>query len=374
MIQGHKIPFYAKASLIFIGLFAFVAVLFIAQGIIIPIIYATILAIVLTPLVHFFVQKKMNRILAIAITLTLFIALTILVIVLLSAQMMEFSDSFPKLVEKFHQLLDKSVLWIADNFNISTKKINKWIAEKNTEILQNSGAAIGQTLINTGNMLIVLVLIPVYAFMILYYQPLLLEFIHKLFKSNDHTQVNEVLSETKKIIQSYLVGLLLEAMIVAVLNSAALLMLGIEYAILLGIIGAILNFIPYIGGIIAIALPMMIALATKSSAYYSLLVLAAYAIIQFIDNNYIVAKVVAAKVKINALISIVAVIAGGALWGIPGMFLSIPLTAIIKVVFDRIEPLKPWGYLLGDTMPPGLKLRLPFKKKLFNNKNKLKSV
>lgn len=374
MIQGHKIPFYAKASLIFIGLFAFVAVLFIAQGIIIPIIYATILAIVLTPLVHFFVQKKMNRILAIAITLTLFIALTILVIVLLSAQMMEFSDSFPKLVEKFHQLLDKSVLWIADNFNISTKKINKWIAEKNTEILQNSGAAIGQTLINTGNMLIVLVLIPVYAFMILYYQPLLLEFIHKLFKSNDHTQVNEVLSETKKIIQSYLVGLLLEAMIVAVLNSAALLMLGIEYAILLGIIGAILNFIPYIGGIIAIALPMMIALATKSSAYYSLLVLAAYAIIQFIDNNYIVAKVVAAKVKINALISIVAVIAGGALWGIPGMFLSIPLTAIIKVVFDRIEPLKPWGYLLGDTMPPGLKLRLPFKKKLFNNKNKLKNV
>ena len=113
-----------------------------------------------------------------------------------------------------------------------------------------------------------------------------------------------------------------------------------------------LNVIPYIGGIIAVALPMIIAFSTKSSPTDALLVLIVYVIIQFIDNHYVIPKVVASKVKINGFISIVVVLAGGALWGIPGMFVSIPLTAIIKVIFDRIDSLKPWGFLLGDTMPP----------------------
>jgi predicted PurR-regulated permease PerM len=357
-----KFPFYAKTSLVFIGLFAFIGMLFITQRIIVPVIYATVIAIVLSPIVDFFVRKKINRIVAIAITLILVIIITILIITLLSSQIMIFSDSFPKLVEKFHQLVNQSVGWASANFNISTRNINLWIAEKNTEILNGTSSAIGQTIINTGSVLIILVLIPVYTFMILYYQPLLLEFIHKLFKSSNQNEVNEVLSATKKIIRSYLVGLLLEASIIATLNSASLLILGIDYAILLGVIGAIVNVIPYIGGIVAVTLPMIIALATKSSSSYCLLVLAAYILIQFVDNHYIIPKVVASKVKINALISIIVVLAGGALWGIPGMFLSIPLIAIIKVIFDHIESLKPWGYLLGDTMPPFLGIKSPFKK------------
>ena len=156
--------------------------------------------------------------------------------------------------------------------------------------------------------------------------------------------------KTKTIIQKYLKALLLEAAIIATLNSIGLLIIGIDYAIILAIMGAMLNVIPYIGGITAVALPAIIAFATKSPAYV-LLVVALYIVIQFIDNHYISPKVVASKVKINALISIIVVLSGGALWGIPGMFLSIPLTAIVKVICDHIEPLKPWGFLLGDTMP-----------------------
>jgi predicted PurR-regulated permease PerM len=85
--------------------------------------------------------------------------------------------------------------------------------------------------------------------------------------------------------------------------------------------------------------------------------------VQFIDNNLIVTKIVASKVKINALISIVVVLIGGALWGVSGMFLSIPITALIKVVFDRIEPLKPFGFLLGDNQPDVTKVIFQFKKK-----------
>jgi len=85
-------------------------------------------------------------------------------------------------------------------------------------------------------------------------------------------------------------------------------------------------------------------------------------IIQIIDNNYIVPKVVASKVKLNALFSIIVVFIGNALWGVPGMFLSIPLLAIVKLICDHIESLKPWGFLLGDTMPPLIKIKKIFRK------------
>jgi len=130
----------------------------------------------------------------------------------------------------------------------------------------------------------------------------------------------------------------------------------------LAIIGAVLNVIPYIGGLVAVALPMIVALATKSTAWYAFYVLGLYYFIQLVDNNYIVPYIVASKVKINALFSIIVVFVGNALWGIPGMFLSIPLLAIVKLIFDHIEAAKPWGFLLGDTMPSILAIEPILKK------------
>jgi predicted PurR-regulated permease PerM len=199
--------------------------------------------------------------------------------------------------------------------------------------------------------------------MILFYQPLLIEFIRMLSGSNYQSHVKQIVSQIKTVIQRYLVGLVIEAALMATMNTAALLILGIEYAFILGILAALLNVIPYIGGIIAVALPMMVALVSKPSAWYALYVLIAYYFIQLIDNHYIVPYIVASKIKINALFSVIVVLAGNALWGIPGMFLSMPLLAIIKLICDHIEPLKPWGFLLGDTMPPILKIKTIFRKK-----------
>jgi predicted PurR-regulated permease PerM len=346
-----KIPFYAKAPIIFVGIFALITVLFIARGIIVPIMYSIVIAVALNPMVNFFVRKRINRVLAITTSLIFMFLVTGLMAVLLYSQIRIFTDSFPKLLDKFYEILNNSVIWASDNFSISAQKSNAFISETKAEVLRISKSSIGATINTMGNALVVLVLIPVYVFMILFYQPLLLDFIRRFFGINNQKEVNEVLISTKTIIQRYLVALLMEAGIVAALNSTGLLILGIDYAIMLGIIGALLNFIPYIGGVIATALAMMIALVTKSSATDALLVLFLFIIVQFIDNHYIIPKVVASKVRINGLISIIVVLVGGALWGIPGMFLSIPLTAILKVICDHIEGLKPWGFLLGDTMP-----------------------
>jgi predicted PurR-regulated permease PerM len=267
------------------------------------------------------------------------------------------------MAEKFTGYRNEIITWTSANFDVSPQKIIAWIAKTKSDLINTSGLAIGTTLVNVGNSLVVVLLIPVYIFMILFYQPLLIEFLRRIFGADHRTEVNSIITQVKKVIQRYLTGLVIEAVIVATLDTIALLILGIEYAVLLGILGALLNVIPYLGGLVAVALPMAIALVTKNTVWYPLYVLAAYYFIQVIDNNYIVPKIVASKVKINALVSIVVVLAFGALWGIPGMFISIPLTAIVKLIFDHIEPLKPWGFLLGDTMPSLAIFKLKLKKK-----------
>jgi predicted PurR-regulated permease PerM len=357
-----KVPFYARVTIFLVGLIALLTIMYFAKSIIIPVVFSVIIAVLLHPVVKFFVKIKINRILAIVFTLLL----TFLVIAAFGAvvfsQANRFSDSWPLLIDKFNSLVNQTITDASDYFNKDPQKIHEWITKTEGEIINRSTAAIGQTLVILGNGLVVLLLIPFYIFMILFYQPLLLEFIRRLSGSSYESHVREVVTQIKTVIQRYLVGLVIEAGMMAIMNTAALLILGIEYAIILGILAALLNVIPYIGGIIAVALPMMVALVTKASPWYVLYVLVAYYIIQLIDNNYIIPYIVASKVKINALFSVIVVLAGNALWGVPGMFLSMPLLAIIKLICDNIEPLKPWGFLLGDTMPPILKIKRIFRK------------
>lgn len=349
MELNFKIPFYARAALIFISVFAFVYTMYIGQDIIIPIVYATIFAILLNPLVNFLLHKKMSKIIAISLVVSITLILTLIIFYLFFSQLSMFSKSFPQFKVKLDLANDNLVNWASNQFGYRPSKINKWITDTQSQAI--SSYANGETLSQLGQLTITLVLIPVYLFMMLYYKSLLLEFIRKLFRFEHHTAVVEVLANSKNIIQSYLVGLFFEMIIMAVLNSAALLILGIDYAIILGILAAVLNIIPYIGGIVATLLPMIIAFVTKDSLVYPALVFAVTIFIQFVDNNFIVPKIVASRVQINALISIIGVLIGGAIWGVAGMFLSIPLIAILKVIFDHIESLKPWGFLFGNIVP-----------------------
>ena len=341
MPSNVQLPFYAKFAFIAIGLFLFIFTLFVCQQIILPLVYAFILAILLNPFVNYLLRHKFNRILAISIAVVSALLTLIGLLYFISVQISLFGETYPILKVRFEGGSRQLIGWISESFNIRVFKIDAWIKATQDDAINHLGGSIGQTLSTLNSVLIIVFLLPVYLFMIIYYKGLLLEFIRKLFKSNDHDTVFEVLNNSKRIIQSYLTGLMLEAVIIAVLNSTALLLLGIDYAIILGITGALLNVIPYIGGVIAIALPMIIAFVTKDSPSSAILVFVVYLIIQFIDNHFIIPRIVASRVKINALISVIAVIAGGALWGVPGMFLSIPLTAIVKVIFDHIEPLKP---------------------------------
>jgi predicted PurR-regulated permease PerM len=357
-----KLPLYLKASVFVVGLCALTAILYIAKFIIVPVVFAVIIAIVLHPVVNFFVRKKINRVVGILISIFFTFLIIAALGTLIITQAGRFSDSLPGLIDKFTGMINEAVSWASNYFDIKPQKIQEWITKTRVDLMNSGSAAIGQTLTIVGGGLVVVFLLPVYIFLILLYHPILIEFIHRLFGATNKDKVSKIVTQIKNVIQQYLIGLGIEAGIMAILNTSALLIIGIEYAFLLGIISALANVIPYIGGIVGVALPMIVALATKSSAWYAIYVWIAFYAIQLIDNNYIVPKIVASKVKINALFSIIVVFAGNALWGIPGMFLSIPILAIVKLICDNIEPLKPWGFLLGDTMPPLLKIKPLLKK------------
>ena len=340
-------PFYLKATVILFGIILLVYVLFNLQDIMIPLAFAMIFAILLNPVYTWFQKHKISKILSIIITLLLAFIVFGAIMYFLSSQIAKFSDTLPLLKQKFSTLTTQFGQWVQLHFGVTIQKQ----VELMNSALNSSSALLGSTVSTAVGTLGIILLLPVYIFLFLFYKTLILNFLFEVFAEENSKQVSDILNETKSAIQSYMVGLLLEALIVAILNSTALLILGVKYAILLGVIGALLNMIPYIGGIIAIALPVLIATVTKDGYNTQLGILIAYIIIQFIDNNVLVPRIVSSKVQINALISIITVLLGAALWGVPGMFLSIPFVAILKIIFDRVPDLKPWGKLLGDTVP-----------------------
>jgi predicted PurR-regulated permease PerM len=349
MKMQKKIPFYIKTTVMMFGLIALVAIMYIGQSIIVPIIISVLISILLNPVVNLLSKIKINRVIGISIILTLATSIFVLIILILTNQFSSFISSLPLLIDKFYKTLNGLVASISKQFSISNSTINSFIDDSKTDLINSSKSLIGPTITSIGGMIFTFLLIPVYVFLILYYKPLLLNFTISVFGPKNNKRVHKILDSTKQIVQRYLVALIIEVIIIAILNTAALLILGVQYAIIVGIIGALLNVIPYIGGIVSTAIPMAIVLATNNSISSAIYVFIAYIIIQFIDNNILLPKLVASRVRINALISVIIVIIGGEIWGVTGMFLSIPLIAICKTIFDNIKTLKPYGLLLGDS-------------------------
>lgn len=341
---------YSRASIILMGVVTVFFVSFVGREILLPILFSTIIAILLNPVVNFLTKYKINKVLAISMAVLVSIILIIGISYFIVSQVANLSETTPQFKEKFTTLFDDCIKWTSKTLNISSRKIQEWLDKTRVEGLNNSTAFISDILVTISDALVLILLLPVYIFMILFYKPMILDFISQLFNNEKQDTVHEILVEGKSLIQNYLIGLLIEAVIVAALNSAGLLILGIQYAVLIGIVGALLNMIPYIGGLVAISLPMLMALATKDPIDVVWVVIL-YLFVQFVDNNIIVPKIVASKVKVNALVSIVVILIGGAMWGVAGMFLAIPITAILKVIFDRIPGLKPIGFIIGDNQP-----------------------
>lgn len=352
-------PFYIRSTVILFGLILLLYALSSLRDILTPICFSVMLAILLNRLVIKLERFKISKFWAILISVLLAFFVIAGIAYFISSQILSFGDDLPLLKKKFILLFSRFQQSLQNTLGFNMKQQDQWIAEAEVGMKPLIGQALG-TVAGTFGLLF---LLPVYTFLLLYYKSLFLKFLYEIFGDSDTVKVAEVLQETKGAVQHYMIGLLREGIVVALLNTTALFLLGVKYAVLLGIMAALLNLLPYIGGVIAILLPVIVATITKEGIQTQLGVTAAFLFIQFIDNHILIPLIVSSKVQINAFISIVIVLLGGALWGISGMFLSIPFIGILKIIFDRIDELKPWGKLLGTEVATIQKLKLIKRKK-----------
>lgn len=342
-------PFYQKFSLTLLAIGIVMVAIYLGQDIIVPLALAGLLAVLLRPLEQRLIKMGVPKTIAITLALLLAVLVVSAVTVLISLQLADFSDEWPRLKRNIDHVYRDARRWIRREYSVSYRQQAEYLKNAQSKTLETFQGP--ETLGVVTGPLTSLILIPIYTFLLLYYRTMLIHFTVVLFAQHHKQKVLDVLGQIKSIIQSYMVGLLLETAAVAVLNSAGLLVLNVQYAILLGVMAAILNLVPYIGGLVATALAVMVTFISHPEIDVILGVVGIFVVVQIIDNNFLVPFIVGSKVRINALVSIVGVLVGGALAGLSGMFLSIPAIAMMKVIFDQVEGLEPWGILLGDQMP-----------------------
>ena len=344
-------PFYIRFSLTLLSLGLLAAAVVLGKDVVIPLMFAILLATLLLPLVKFLLKKRVHKIISIGLPVLMTLVVFGGILYFLSSQVFNFLDDAPALKERVTELSGSFQKWINTNTNITVTKQNEYIKDTVQDIKEKGPQLVGKTFGSLTGMLTYVLLLPIYTFLILYYRHTIKYFIVSVFRSASKDNVEEVLTESSTIAQKYVTGLMIETTIVFILNTTGFLILGIKYAIFLALLAALLNLIPYVGMLVANIFCMVVTLVSADDAGKVLWVGVVLAVVQIIDNNFTMPWIVGNRVRINALVTIVGVLIGGVLCGIPGMFLAIPGLAVLKVIFDKVPQLKPWGVLLGDDLP-----------------------
>lgn len=362
-MEKLSLPNVYRVSAAFFIVVCIILAAYLASDIIAPLIMSLLFAILLRPIVKFMVNKlKFPNLLAVALTVVFAVLALISLIGFLAYQLSDFLDDLPTIklqLEKHYNALQE---WIQQTLGFSYTEQNQYVEQSvsNVEFISMSSIS------SLTNSIMYLVLVPIYTFLILIYRSLLLSFIVKLVPDREIMNIEQILTNLKSVVRSYIVGLLIQVACISTMTGAGYYFIGLDYYIFLGILTGLLNLIPYIGIIIAGVVSCLIALTLSEDLSIILWVLGVNVIVQFIDNNFLVPKIVGSKVSINALASMVGVIIGGTIAGIPGMFLAIPVLAMLKVIFESTKGLEPYGYLIGDEMSTTFnwtKIRLMYTRK-----------
>lgn len=364
--KTNEQPFYLKLALILIAIIALGYISILGKEVLCPLLFGLLFSILLLPLANFFERKlKFHRSAASALSVLLLLACIAAVLLLVGSQVSRLSNDLPKLKEQVISSLQEFQQWISTTFHMNIEKQMSYVNSATAKIEKATPNVIGATVVSLSSILLFLVFVILDTFFMLFYRRRLLKFLIDVFNEKNSAIVYDIVERIQFIIRKYLVGILLEMTTVAIVCCTVFMLLGIKYAILLGLITALFNVVPYIGIFTALLLNIIITFATTALASKVLVVIITVVSMHLIDSNVLLPLIVGSKVRINAFVTLLGVVVGEMIWGIPGMFLSIPVIAITKIIFDRVESLQPWGHLMGDEKiePKTFKLKRNIKNK-----------
>ena len=324
-------------------------ILYFGKTLFIPLFFGLLIAMVLYPVCKWLEQRHFPRSAAITVCLLIVTLLFAGIAALLIWQINVFRQDAPELIKKMRVTAQEVQQWVIESFGLTTAN---WTQQS----IGNIGGIAKAVIDNTLNMLFMLFLIPVYSALFLYHRRVFVQFLRWIVGSRHLPQLNTVLQKMIDVYFNYIKGMVLVYIIVGVLNSIGLLALGIEHAFLFGMLCAIMTIIPYIGIVVSALLPISVAWLSTGSIWYPIGVVGIFAVVQYFEANVIFPRVVGVQLNVSTWAMLVAVIAGGILWGVSGMILFIPFVALLKISTDYIEEWKPLNILLSRNDDAG-KLR-----------------
>lgn len=319
------------------------------DDILLPLVFSALFALLLLPLCRWLEDHRVGRVWAIILCLLFLVLIFAGIVIGFGSQLTQFKDEIPKLQVKLMEFFNNAQQWAHSKFGYQPMSLEE-VKDSSIKALKKSGGSyLGTTLNTTSAVVGNLAQVFIYIFCLLLYRDHLRQFMFRFVTPDKRTSVLHTVDSIQTVVQAYISGLLKVIAIVAILNAIGLLALGVKFAIFFAIFASVLAIIPYIGIMIGATLPAIITLVETGSPLKAAGVVGVFVAVQFLEGNFITPMITGSQVSINPLAAILALILGNALWGTPGMILSIPLMAVIKVVLDSNKTTEPWGFLLGDT-------------------------
>ena len=320
-----------------------VVILYIGKTLFIPLFFGLLIAMIMYPICKWLENNGVKKVFAITICLLIVTLLVAALITLMMWQIKMFSKDAPAILNKLQTAVAQLQMWIINTFKTDAGLNEEWGKDLSGSI----AVFLTSTIQNTASTLFMLFLTPVYTALFMYHRKTFVQFLHSITPEKYKQKLNAILQEIIHTYFNYIKGMLMVYLVVGILNSIGLYALGVKYAILFGMLCAIMTIIPYIGTFISASLPVSMVWMQTGNIWYPLGVIAMFSVVQYLEANVIYPKAVGTQLHVSTLAMLVAMIAGGVVWGIAGMVLFIPFVAILKIISDHMEEWKPLNLLLS---------------------------
>ncbi len=320
-----------------------IAGLYYARAFLIPLSIGAVVATLFLPLCRWLEDRKVPRGLAVVICIVGLLLFIVGIGMLLSFQVSTLIRDFSLLRQSGLQIIDRFQNYLSIHFGFSVEKQNQALSNQQPAITQ----FLKDTAMSLPSLFANLILTLIYILFLLYYRSHMKQFILRFSPPSQKNEMAKLIDHVGKVSQQYLVGLSKMIVCLWVMYGIGFSILGVENALFFAFLCGLLEIVPFIGNITGTAITVMVAGVQGGSFLMLSGIVGTYGLIQFIQGWVLEPLIVGSQVKLNPLFTIIALVLGEIVWGIPGIFLAIPLMAMFKIICDHVEPLKPYGFLIG---------------------------
>lgn len=342
------LPTYLKALSVMLFIIVLVFFLIVGKSLLIPFFLSAFLAVLFTPLANWLESMKFPRVLSTLISMLVMVTFVAGLVIFIFSTVVNFQSDFQDVSGKIEKYIGQIDSWVFNTFGVKAEIAEKANEEYLLSILSENTETLTDFAMNAVGSLSGVLLVVVFVFFFLLYRDHFVNVILKIYRDSETELVQSRVVKLRKLLITYIVGVVKVMGILMVLNLIAFTSLGIKHAIFFAVIGAILNIIPYVGPFIGALLPMVYSFLTKDSLFYPIAVIVCNQIIQFIEGNILTPKIVGGNVNLNPFITILGLLVGASIWGVAGMILIIPVMALLRQIFEWNEETKPFAILLGE--------------------------